>query len=255
MRCPNCSAENPQGAKFCSECASSMMAKCARCGANNQPGAKYCNECAAPLTASARVEATVQSRDGGAGERRHLTVLFCDLVGSTEIASRLDPEEWREIVGEYHRAAAQAIERFGGHVAQYLGDGVMAYFGWPEAHDNDAERAARAGLAILDAISKLNERPARPKLAARIGIDSGAVVVGAGAGKEADVFGDTPNIAARLQEQAPPNSLVISAATHHLVAGLFECENLGPRSLKGISSPHPVHRVVRESEDRSRLEA
>jgi class 3 adenylate cyclase len=94
------------------------------------------------------------------GERRHLTVLFCDLVGSTEIASHLDPEQWREIVGEYHRAAAQAIERFGGHVAQYLGDGVMAYFGWPEAHDNDAERAARAGLAIFDTVSKLNERPA-----------------------------------------------------------------------------------------------
>ena len=96
------------------------------------------------------------------GERRHLTVLFCDLVGSTEIASHLDPEQWREIVGEYHRAAAQTIERFGGAVAQYLGDGVMAYFGWPEAHDNDAERAARAGLAILEAISKLNEQPVRP---------------------------------------------------------------------------------------------
>src|ERR1700747_3570093 len=107
MRCPNCSAENPQGAKFCNECASSMMAKCARCGASNQPGAKYCSECAAPLTASAPVAATAQSRDSRvAGERRHLTVLFCDLVGSTEIAGRLDPEEWREIVGEYHRVAA-----------------------------------------------------------------------------------------------------------------------------------------------------
>jgi class 3 adenylate cyclase len=104
-------------------------------------------------------------------------VLFCDLVGSTEIASHLDPEEWREIVADYHQAAAQAIERFGGHVAQYLGDGVMAYFGWPAAHDNDAERAARAGLAILEAVSKLNDHAARPKLSARIGIDSGAVVV------------------------------------------------------------------------------
>jgi hypothetical protein len=109
-------------------------------------------------------------------------VLFCDLVGSTEIAAQLDPEEWREVVAGYHRAAAEAVSRYGGHVAKYLGDGVMAYFGWPEAHDNDAERAARAGLAILDAISKLNEHPKRPKLAARVGIDSGAVVVGAGAG-------------------------------------------------------------------------
>src|SRR5258707_4136369 len=131
MRCPNCSAENPQGAKFCSECASSMMAKCARCGANNKPGAKYCNECAAPLTASARVEATVQSRDGGAGERRHLTVLFCDLVGSTEIASRLDPEQWRGIVGEDHLAAAPAVERFRGGVGGKPGARRGGHFSWP----------------------------------------------------------------------------------------------------------------------------
>jgi len=138
------------------------------------------------------------------GERRHLTILFCDLVGSTEIASHLDPEEWREIVASYHRTATQAIERFGGSVAQYLGDGVMASFGYPEAHDNDAERAVRAGLAILDAISILNEHPDPPKLSARIGIDSGAVVVGGGAGEDVDVFGDTPNIAARVQSSAEP---------------------------------------------------
>jgi class 3 adenylate cyclase len=109
-----------------------------------------------------------EPREAPEGERRHLTVLFCDLVGSTDIASHLDPEAWREIVGEYHRAAAQAIERFGGCVAQYLGDGVMAYFGYPEAHDNDAERAVRAGLAILDAVSEHNEHPGRPTLSARI---------------------------------------------------------------------------------------
>jgi hypothetical protein len=121
-----------------------------------------------------------------------LTVLFCDLVGSTEIAARLDPEEWREVVAGYHRAAAEAISRFGGHVAKYLGDGVMAYFGWPEAHDNDGERAARAGLAILETVLKLSDDPTSPKLTARVGIDSGAVVVGAGASKDADVFGETP---------------------------------------------------------------
>ena len=189
------------------------------------------------------------------GERRHLTVLFCDLVGSTEIASHLDPEEWREIVGEYHRAAAQAIERFGGRVAQYLGDGVMAYFGWPEAHDNDAERAARAGLAILDAISKLNEHPARPKLSARIGIDSGAVVVGAGVGKEADVFGDTPNIAARVQAAAAPGTLLTTADTHRLVSGLFVVEDRGAQALKGIERPVQLYRVVQPSGVRGRLEA
>ena len=182
-------------------------------------------------------------------------MLFCDLVGSTEIASHLDPEAWREIVGEYHRAAAQAIERFGGHVAQYLGDGVMAYFGYPEAHDNDAERAARAGLAILDAISKLNEHPTHPKLAARVGIDSGAVVVGAGAGKDADVFGDTPNIAARVQAAAEPGTVLITAATHRLVSGLFVVEDRGAQALKGIERPVQLYRVVQPSGVRGRLEA
>jgi class 3 adenylate cyclase len=145
-------------------------------------------------------------------------VLFCDLVGSTAIAAQLDPEEWRETVAGYHRAAAEAITRFDGHVAKYLGDGVMAYFGWPEAHDNDAERAARAGLAILDAIAKLNEQPRHAKLSARVGIDSGAVVVGRGAGNEADVFGDTPNIAARVQAAAEPGTVTITDATQRLVS-------------------------------------
>jgi class 3 adenylate cyclase len=188
-------------------------------------------------------------------ERRHLTVLFCDLVGSTEIAGQLDPEEWREMVANYHRAAAEAITRFGGHVAKYLGDGVMAYFGWPEAHDNDGERAARAGLAILETVPKLNHDSTRPKLTARVGIDSGAVVVGEGAGKDADVFGEAPNIAARLQATAAPGTLLITAATHRLISGLFVVEALGPYLLKGISAPSEVFRVVRPTGVRGRLRA
>jgi len=231
-----------------------MVAKCPRCGANNKPAAKFCNECATPLNASAAA-AIVESRDDLAGERRHLTVLFCDLVGSTEIASRLDPEQWREIVADYHRAAAQAIERFGGRVAQYLGDGVMAYFGYPQAHDNDAERAARAGLAIVDAISKLNQHPARPRLAARVGIDSGAVVVGAGAGKDTDVFGDAPNIAARVQAAAEPGAVIVTDATHRLVSGLFVVEDLGGHALKGIDRPVQLYRVIQPSGVRGRLQA
>ena len=197
----------------------------------------------------------VEPRDRLTGERRHLTVLFCDLVGSTEIAARLDPEEWREIVADYHRAAAQAIERFGGHVAQYLGDGVMAYFGYPEAHDNDAERAARAGLSILDAISKLNQPSARPELSARIGIDSGMVVVGASAGRDADVFGDTPNIAARVQAAAEPGTVVITDPSHRLVSGLFVVDQLGAQALKGIERPVQLYRVIQPSGVRGRLEA
>ena len=192
-----------------------------------RPEARFCTQYAAPLHAGAPIPAVTEPHDPLTGERRHLTVLFCDLVNSTGLAAQLDPEEWREIVGEYHRAAAQAIERFGGHVAQYLGDGVMVFFGYPEAHDNDGERAARAGLAILYAISKLNEHPTHPKLAARVGVDSGAVVVGAGAGKDTDVFGDTPNIAARVQSSAEPGTVVITDALHRLVSGLFVVEDRG----------------------------
>ncbi|HZY58201.1 MAG TPA: AAA family ATPase [Candidatus Binataceae bacterium] len=182
-------------------------------------------------------------------------MLFCDLVGSTGIAAQLDPEEWRETVGGYQRAAAEAITRFGGHVAKYLGDGVMAFFGYPEAHDNDAERAARAGLAIIDAIGKLNEQPGRIKLAARVGVDSGAVVVGAGAGKDADVFGDAPNIAARVQEAAAPGTVLVTEDTHRLVSGLFVVEALGSPALKGIERPVELYRVIQPSGVRGRLEA
>jgi class 3 adenylate cyclase len=182
-------------------------------------------------------------------------VLFSDLVGSTEIAGHLDPEQWREIVADYHHAAAKAIERFGGNVAQYLGDGVMAYFGWPEAHDNDVERGIHASLGILNAVSKLNEIPDRPKLSVRIGIDSGAVVVGGGTDKGADVFGDTPNIAARVQAAAEPGTVLVTDAVHRLVSGFFVVENRGTPALKGIDRPIQLYRVVQASGVRGRLQA
>jgi len=189
------------------------------------------------------------------GERRHLTVLFCDLVGSTEIAAQIDPEEWRDLIAAYHRAAAEAITRFGGHVAKYLGDGVMAYFGWPEAHENDAERAARASLALLDAISQLDNSRTHPKLSARIGIDSGTVVIGQGAGKETDVFGDAPNVAARVQSSAAPGSVLITSAVHKLVSGLFLVEDCGTPALKGLERPVQLYRIIEQSRARGRLEA
>jgi class 3 adenylate cyclase/tetratricopeptide (TPR) repeat protein len=275
MRCPSCQTENPEGAKFCNECAAPLPLACGVCGSSNPSTAKFCNECAAPLGIAAAASAIssaapLQNRPRdhvvGAsasantsvapqGERRHLTVLFCDLVGSTALAAQLDPEEWRSIVADYHAATTEAIERFGGYVAQYLGDGVMAYFGWPEAHDNDAERGARAGLAILDTIAKLNELSARAKLSARVGIDSGAVVVGASAGKGADIFGDAPNIAARVQAAADPDTVVITGATHRLVSGLFVVEPGAAVSLKGIERPMQLFRVIHPSGARGRLEA
>jgi class 3 adenylate cyclase len=263
MRCQNCGIENASGSRFCNRCGTPLNQRCPKCGSENAPEAIFCSQCGAAIDAAGRTRAaelrgvTAEPRGSSltGGERRHLTVLFCDLVNSTSLAAQLDPEEWREIVADYHRAAAQAIERFGGHVAQYLGDGVMAYFGYPEAHDNDAERAARAGLAILDAISKLNQPSTQPELSARIGIDSGAVVVGASAGKGADVFGDTPNIAARVQAAAAPGTVVITDATHRLVSGLFVVDQLGAQALKGIERPVELYRVIQPSGVRGRLEA
>jgi class 3 adenylate cyclase len=163
MRCTSCGFESPAGKKYCSECGTGLACLCPQCGAENTPAAKFCGECgaslAAPVGNPASDTSSLQHRDF-VGERRHLTVLFSDLVGSTEISARLDPEEFRELVADYHRAATEAITAFGGYVAKYLGDGVMAYFGWPEAHDNDAERAARAGLAILEGVAALNDRDA-----------------------------------------------------------------------------------------------
>src|SRR6266851_6886667 len=254
MRCPKCGTDNVGGSRFCNQCATPLCKPCPKCAHENISEAKFCAQCAAPLDGSP-APARAEARKELTGERRHLTVLFSDLVGSTALAAQLDPEEWRAIVADYHRAVGQAVERFGGYVAQYLGDGVMAYFGWPEAHDNDAERAARAGLAILDTIAKLNEQSERRKLSTRVGIDSGAVVVGASAGKEADVFGDAPNIAARVQAVAAPGTVLITDAVHRLVSGLFVVENRGAQPLKGIERPTRLYRVIQPSGVRGRLEA
>src|SRR6266851_5527250 len=255
MRCSKCGTENASDRKFCGECGAQLWLRCPKCGKENGPPFRFCGECGAALVDAARttVAEATPTAVSAAGERRHLTVLFCDLVGSTALAGQLDPEEWRETVGGYHRAAAEAITRFGGYVAKYLGDGVMAFFGYPEAHDNDAERAVRAGLAILDAMSKLNEQPEHAKLSARFGIDSGAVVVGAGAGKDADVFGDAPNIAARVQAVAEPGTVLITADTHRLVSGLFVVEARRARELKGVAKPVELYRVVRPTGVRGRL--
>ncbi len=258
MRCQKCSAENPREAKFCIQCASPFQRRCSKCGFDNPPEARFCAECATPL--AELPAAALDTRDYADhgdnalwGERRHLTVLFCDLVGSTSIAARLDPEEWRGIIAGYYRAAAQAIERFGGYVAQYLGDGVMAFFGYPESHGNDAERAVRAGLAIIEAISQLDEQPVQTKLAARVGIHSGAVVVGAGVGGRSDVFGDAPNIAARLQAAAEPGNVLITEDTHRLVSGRFDVEERGAQILKGLDRPLCLYKVLQPSGTLGRL--
>src|SRR5580704_4201036 len=245
MRCSDCGTDNAAGSRFCNQCASPLGKRCAKCSFDNPYSARFCSQCAELLHLGEPTNARSQAVERPTGERRHLTVLFCDLVGSTAISAQLDPEEWRETIARYHGAASEAITRFDGHVAKYLGDGVMAYFGWPAAHDNDAERAVRAGLAILDPIAKLNEQPGHAKLSTRVGIDSGTVVIGRGAGQDAEVFGDTPNIAARVEEAAGPGTVAISGASHRLVSGLFVIDDLGARSLKGIEQPLRLYRIIR----------
>jgi class 3 adenylate cyclase/tetratricopeptide (TPR) repeat protein len=194
-------------------------------------------------------------------ERRQLTVLFCDLVDSTVLASRLDPEEWREVVRAYQSTCAAVIQRYDGHIAQYLGDGLLVYFGYPRAHEDDAQRAVRAGLGMVEALGQLNARLTRERgvhLAVRLGIHTGLVVVGdvgGGTRQEQLALGETPNVAARLQGIAAPNTLVISAATLPLLGGFFACQSLGTPRLKGVAQPLEVYRVLYESMARSRLEA
>src|SRR6266704_6798312 len=194
-------------------------------------------------------------------ERRQLTVLFCDLVDSTALAARLDPEELREVVRAYQATCAAVIQRFEGHIAQYLGDGLLVYFGYPLAHEDDAQRAVRAGLGIVEALGPFNthlEREREVQLAVRLGIHTGLVVVGPmgdGTRQEQLALGETPNIAARLQGIAAPNTLVISAATLQLLGGFFACQSLGTHLLKGLPQPLEVYRVLYESMARSRLEA
>jgi class 3 adenylate cyclase len=185
-----------------------------------------------------------------------MTVLFSDLVGSTEIAAHLDAEDWREIAAQYQRTAAASVTRFVGHVAKYLGDGLMVYFGWPEAHEDDAEGAVRAGLALVDDVDALNGRLAneyKVKLSVRVGIETGSVVMGRGGGQDADVFGDAPNVASRVQSAAAPDSVVITAAVHELVSGLFVVEDRGSRRLKGIGDPVQLYRVIGQSVARRRM--
>jgi len=192
----------------------------------------------------------------GAAERRQLTVMFCDLVGSTPLSARYDPEDLREVISAYHSCVGETVARYAGFVAKYFGDGVLVYFGYPEAHEDDAERAVRAGLAVIEAVGRLT---APEPLSVRLGVASGLVVVGdligAGAAQERGVVGEMPNLAARLQTLAAPGALVIAESTRRQIGGLFEIEDLGPQRLAGFAEPQRAWRVFHESTVVSRFEA
>jgi class 3 adenylate cyclase len=191
-----------------------------------------------------------------AAERRQVTVMFSDLVGSTALSARMDPEDLREVISVYQRRVAETVRQCGGFVAKYMGDGVLVYFGYPHAHEDDAERAVRAGLQLIAAVTAL-ELPV--PLQTRVGIATGLVVVGdligSGEAQEHGIVGETPNLAARLQGIAEPNMVVIADGTRKLLGNLFELTDLGSKELKGIAGPAHAWRVLRASSVESRFEA
>jgi class 3 adenylate cyclase len=206
---------------------------------------------------SAPAEATARARPAEA-ERRQLTVMFVDLVGSTELSAKLDPEDMAAVIRAYQGCCAQVVERWGGHVAEYMGDGVLVYFGWPQAHEDDPERSVRAGMALTAAVGELTT-PGADRLAARVGVATGLVMVGDligdGAAEEDSVVGETPNLAARLQGLARHDAVVVASDTRRLLRGIFDLEDLGEHKLKGFEKPITVWRVAGEAASESRFEA
>jgi len=199
---------------------------------------------------------TAIPRIADAAERRQVTVMFSDLVGSTALSARMDPEDLREVIAAYHKCVSETVRRFGGFVAKYMGDGVLIYFGYPQAHEHDAERAVRAGLELIAAMTALKSPLS---LQTRIGIATGVVVigdlVGSGEAQERGIVGETPNLAARLQGVAEPNMVVIAEGTRRLLGNLFELQDLGPKDLKGIAGPARAWAALRASSVESRFEA
>src|SRR5215469_13438729 len=253
MRCPNCMTENAATRRFCARCGAALPVPCPACGFENETAAKFCGGCGRPIGATGAPEpATVPpSPRADSAERRQLTVMFCDLVGSTPLSARLDPEDLRRIIGAYHRCVAEIVEGFGGFVARYMGDGVLVYFGYPRAHEDGAERATRCGLALVERVAQLGQGE---ELQARVGIATGLVVVG-GEVVEHDVAGETPNLAARLQALAQPGQIVLAGATRRLIGDLFRLRDLGRQALKGFAEPVEAFVVEGVAAAESRFEA
>ena len=259
--CPDCRHENPANAKFCLECGAGLELRCPECNTELPGSARFCLECGTRIAAKAEPEIASGARSTIVdGERRHLTVLFCDLVGSTSAASQLGAEEWRDAVRRFQSMAASVVEHFGGYVAQYLGDGMLVYFGYPQAHEDAPERAVRCGLGLIDGLPHLNEEVQAAHgitFSLRTGIHTGPVVVsemGGGPRRETLALGDIPNLAARLQGLAEANTVVMSAATLRLVQGIFVTRDLGEHEIRGLDEPVHVHQASQRTGMRSRLD-
>ena len=269
MECLSCHAENLVGRRFCSRCGEPLPVTCARCGFANDVGDAFCGGCGAALTSAASLRRSnscsqpiSQMNDSIGAERRQLTIMFCDLVGSTALSLQLDPEDVREIVKHVQETCARIIGQYDGFIAKYMGDGILVYFGYPQAHEDDVARAVRSGLAIVDAIRARGTMAAErfgAQVAVRVGIATGLVVagdlIGEGASQEKAVVGSTPNLAARLQGLAAPNSVVIASTTRQVLGSEFDLENLGRHELKGFSQPEQAWRVVGVRTAPTRFEA
>ena len=238
--------------KSCNHCGAVLAHCCPSCGNGNPPGSNFCSECGTGLTRTGAPQSSVDLRASTglsvSAERRHLTVMFCDLVGSTALSTHLDVEDLRELIRSYQKSVADAVGRFGGFVARRVGDGALIYFGYPHAQEDDPEQAVRAGLAILKAIEQLND-PEPIKV--RVGIATGLVVVGdlvgSGATHGHEVLGEGPNLAARLLALAEPNTIMVADATRRLLGSMFELEDLGTSDLKGFDEPQRIWRVLGEN--------
>ncbi len=266
MRCGHCQSDNSPKARFCEQCGAKLERVCAGCGATLSQTARFCDQCGATYPAAleaattknlqpARTPAPVQRHEA---ERRQLTVMFCDLADSTALSQQLDPEALREVLRAYQDACASVITRFEGYIARYVGDGLLVYFGFPRAHEDDAERAVRAGLGILEVIRRIDRLDGKA-LEVRIGIATGLVVVGdiigEGASQEHAVIGETPNLAARLQGIAGRNAIIVSSGTKELLGDQISFEDLGLQNLKGLSEAVRAWRVTDVHDVESRFRA
>ncbi|MBI4790727.1 MAG: AAA family ATPase [Chloroflexi bacterium] len=275
MKCPNCSFENAADAKFCENCGQPFERACPNCGKPVSPNARFCKNCGfnlagaaarpTPVTKTEPLDALrraapqnvatkiLAERERMEGERKLVTALFTDIVGSTTLAEQMDPEDWREVVSGAHRRVSEGVYHYEGTIAQLLGDGVLAFFGAPLAHEDDAERAIRAALQILAGIheyaGELRAKYRIPDFQMRIGLNTGLVVVGnigSDLHMEYLAIGDTVNLAARVQSAAEPNAILITESTHRLAASLFDSEDRGKITVKGKAEPIQVYRVSGE---------
>ena len=271
MRCQQCQHDNPASAKFCRECGTRLPGGCPSCGASVETGQKFCNECGTRLSAAAETvvpgapasytpkhlaEKILTSRSALEGERKQVTVLFCDITNSTALAARIGEEPMHELLSRFFELALEAVHRYEGTVNQFLGDGFMALFGAPVAHEDHARRAALAALEIRGAVAGQVELPSGEKLSVRMGLNTGPVVVGSiGDNLRMDytAVGDTTNLAARLQQHAEPGSILVSEAVAELVRGYVKLEAIPPLSLKGKDEPVRAHRLLAPGARRSRL--